>query len=244
MKNKSIIIMSLVMAVMLVACGNKAAESANADVTSGESTAEIVEEVKEAEEAATEEIAEETVEAVKEAAEEATEEVAEETENSYADFNIGGCDNFTQIVDRKLENGWGYANEPVGDTDVFFVSNEIFNDADGNAQAMDSLLLIYKDGVPAIVGQVSSTSTSCPVSLKDKVIYTGGNHGAEKYTVLNNEFVRTEAAWVEYDSDGKETYYYQSGDGEATKQADSTECDRIFKEFEEATPVYFSVVEK
>lgn len=240
MKNKSIIIMSLVMAVMLVACGNKAAESAEAEVTSVASAAESVEEAKEVEEAAAEEVAKETVEAVEEAAEE----VAEETENSYADFNIGGCDTFTQIVDRKLENGWGYANEPVGDTDVFFVSNGIFNDADGNAQAMDSLLLIYKDGVPAIVGQVSSTSTSCPVSIKDKVIYAGGNHGAEKYTVLNNEFVRTEAAWVEYDSDGKETYYYQSGDGEATKQADSTEYDRIFKEFEEATPVYFSVVEK
>lgn len=240
MKNKSVIIMSLVLAVMLVACGNKAAESTEAEVSSVVSASELTEEVKEAEEAAAEEVAEDAAEAIKEA----VEEVADETENSYADFNIGGCDNFTQIVDRKLEDGWGYANEPVGDTDVFFVSNAIFNDADGNAQAMDSLLLIYKDGVPTIVGQVSSTSTSCPVSIKDKVIYAGGNHGAAKYTVLNNEFVKTESAWVEYDSDGKETYYYQSGDGEETEQADSTEFDRLFKEFEEATPVYFSVVEK
>ena len=240
MKNKSVMIMSLAMAVMLVACGNKATESVEAATASTESVAELAEEAKEATETAAEEIAKETVEAVEEAAEE----VAEEAENSYADFNIGGCDNFTQIVDRKLQDGWGYANEPVGDTDVFFVSNGIFNDADGNAQAIDSLLLIYKDGVPAIAGQVSSTSTSCPIAIKDKVIYAGGNHGAAKYTVLNNEFVKTESAWVEYDTDGNATYYYQSGDGEETKQADSTEYDRIFKEYEEATPVYFSVVAK
>lgn len=240
MKNKSAIIVSLVLAVMLVACGNKAAESTEAEVTSVASEEVLNEAVKETEETAAEEVAEDAAEAIKEA----VEEVADETENSYADFNIGDCDTFTQIVDRKLQDGWGYANEPVGDTDVFFVSNAIFNDADGNAQAMDSLLLIYKDGVPAIVGEVNSTSTSCPISIKDKVIYVGGNHGAEKYTVLNNEFVKTESAWVEYDSDGKETYYYQSGDGEETKQADSTEFDRLFKEFEEATPVYFSVVEK
>ena len=228
MKNKTAVIMSLAMAVMLAACGNKVAESVETTVTSGESSKELTEEVKEDKEPVTEETAKET----------------EETENPYADFNFEGCDTFTQIVDSKLENGWGYANEPVGDTDVFFVSNGIFNDADGNAQAIDSLLFIYKDGVPAIVGQVSSTSTSCPVSLKDGVIYTGGKDDVAKYTVLNNELVRTEAAWVEYDSDGKETYYYQSGDGAETKHADSTEYDRLFEEFAEATPVYFSVVVK
>ena len=162
---------------------------------------------------------------------------------SYIVF-IATIATFTQIVDSKLENGWGYANESIGDTDVFFVSNGIFNDADGNAQAIDSLLFIYKDSVPTIVGQVNSTSTSCPVSLKDGVIYTGGKDDVAKYTVLNNELVRTEAAWVEYDSNGKETYYYQSGDGAETKQADSTEYDRLFEEFAEATPVYFSVVVK
>jgi len=225
MKNKTALIMSLAMAVMLTACGNKAAESTETAVTSGESAIELTEELKEDKEPV-------------------TEETTEETENPYADFNFEGCDTFTQIVDSKLENGWGYANESVGDTDVFFVSNGIFNDADGNAQAIDSLLFIYKDSVPAIVGQVNSTSTSCPVSLKEGVIYTGGKDDVAKYTVLNNELVRTEAAWVEYDSDGKETYYYQSGDGAETKQADSTEYDRLFEEFAEATPVYFSVVVK
>ncbi|SCX13417.1 hypothetical protein SAMN02910339_01851 [Lachnospiraceae bacterium YSD2013] len=237
MKNKTALIMSLAMAVMLTACGNKAAESTETAVDSHESAIELTEEAKEADESVKEEITEG-------ATEETSAEAIEETEKPYADFNFEGCDTFTQIVDSKLENGWGYANESVGDTDVFFVSNGIFNDADGNAQAIDSLLFIYKDSVPAIVGQVSSTSTSCPVSIKDKVIYAGGNHGAEKYTVLNNELVRTEAAWVEYDSDGKETYYYQSGDGAETKQADSTEYDRLFEEFAEATPVYFSVVVK
>ena len=240
MKKKTVILMSMVIASMLTACGNKTVESAKAESALEEVAEEITKEAEEAVEA----VKEETVEAAEEAVEEAKEDIKEEAESLYADFNIGGCDNFTQIVDRKLQDGWGYANEPVGDTDVFFVSNGIFNDADGNAQAIDSLLLIYKDGVPAIVGQVSSTSTSCPVSIKDKVIYTGGNDGAAKYTVLNNEFVKTESAWVEYDSDGNKTYYYQSGDAEAVKQADSTEFDRIFKEFEEATPVYFSVVEK
>ena len=52
MKNKSVIIVSLVFAVMLVACGNKAAESAEAEVTSVASEEVLNEAVKETEETA------------------------------------------------------------------------------------------------------------------------------------------------------------------------------------------------
>ena len=68
------------------------------------------------------------------------------------------------------------------------------------------------------------------------LLITTNEDSSEETIVRNSRY--------EYDSDGNKTYYYQSGDAEAVKQADSTEFDRIFKEFDEATPVYFSVVEK
>ncbi len=224
MKKSTIIVLGIAMSVMLTACGNKTTEATKTEEPLIENLQETAEEVAET--------AEETVE-------EATEE-----EEVFAEVNTEGCDTFTQIVDRNLLDGQGYANEPVGDTDVFFVCSGAFDDGEGNFEAIDSTLLIYKDDAPTVIGNVSSSSTACPISIKDKVIYAGGNHGVSKYTVANGELVLVEMARVSYDTDGNATYYYQSGDEEETEKPDSTEFDRIFEEYGEATPVYYSVVKR
>ncbi len=110
-----------------------------------------------------------------------------EEEEVAPDIDPSGCDTFTQMIDKKLENGMGYANEPVGDTDVFFVSSGTYDNLDGKEAAIDAALFIYGEDEIIEIGKVCAGGTAYPLSLKDKYLYVGCNHEVSKYTVENGE---------------------------------------------------------
>lgn len=233
MKKMTLITLATATSFMFIACGKEATEASKTKEQLTEAVEEQV--ASEGPEDIVEEAKAETPE---------TEEFGELSNEDSPTVDVTGCDTFTQIVDKNLADGQGYATESVGDADILFVSSGAFDDGEGNSLAIDSTLLMYKDGVPTEIGFVCSGSTACPISLKDKNIFTGSNHWVSKSTVKDGEVVVVERAWVEYDTSGNETYYYESGEGYGTKQTDSTEFDRLFAEYEEAEPINFSVVAK
>ncbi|MBE5847055.1 MAG: hypothetical protein E7300_05190 [Lachnospiraceae bacterium] len=124
-------------------------------------------------------------------------------------IDIDGCDTFTQIIDKKFTAGMGYANEQVGGTDVFFASSGTFDNLDGNYAAIDAALLIYKDGVPFVIGKIASGGTAYPITIAGDAIYTGSNHWMCKYEIEDEKLKLEELAYVNYDSNGNAAYGYE-----------------------------------
>ena len=138
-----------------------------------------------------------------------------------ASIDISGCDTFTQIVD-KLENGKGYANARIGDEDVLLVSSGTYEWEPGVDAAIDADIFIYKDGAPTYLATVSAGGTAYPLSIKDGNIYVGGNHFMSKYLIDTGNLIELEEAYVVYDSDGNDTYYYKT-------------CNAQFEDYDPAT---------
>ena len=168
----------------------------------------------------------------------AAEETAEETQGSYDPkafmvsdvyvapeqkpaVDITGCDTFTQIVD-KLEDGKGYANVTLGDAEVLMVADGTYEWEDGIFAAIDADIFYYKDGVPTYLATVGAGGTAYPLSIKDGNLYVGGNHFMSKYLTDNGFMVELEEAYVQYDKDGKDIYYYKT-------------CNSQFEDYDEAT---------
>ena len=118
MKRKVLVLfMTGVMVLSTSGCGAGTAGN-TAEVKVSESPAEVTEAASTV--ASTESVGEASAEgsdtgteAISEASDELLKEIAEE---NAPDIDISGCDTFTQIVDKKLTNGMGYANESIGDT--------------------------------------------------------------------------------------------------------------------------------
>ena len=167
--------------------------------------------------------------------------LAEAAKQAAPDIDITGCDTFTQIVDEKLTDGMGYANENIGGTDVLMVSSGTYDNMDGNIASIDSTIFAYaEDGSIVEVGKVSSGGTAYPLAIKDGVLLTGSNHWGCKYTVENNALKVVEKASVEYDLDGKETFFYESGDG--TDKDAQVAYEAFYGEYEGAKVVNFQPV--
>lgn len=143
-------------------------------------------------------------------------------------IDITGCDTFTQIVDKKLEDGMGYANAALLDTDILLVSSGVFDDLEGGFNAIDAAVFEYKDGVPYEVGKICSGGTAYPITVNDGYLYTGSNHWICKYAISEDKLMIMESASVEYDTDGNGTYHYESGDGGDYSNVDSAEAEQIF----------------
>ena len=135
--------------------------------------------------------------------------------------DISGCDTFTQIVD-KLEEGKGYANVTIGDSDVLLVSSGTYEWEQGKHAAIDAEIFYYTDDVPTYLASVSAGGTAYPLAIKDGDLYVGGNHFMSKYLIDNGFLIETEEAYVQYDTDGNETYYYNT-------------CNSQFEDYDEAT---------
>ena len=175
------------------------------------------------------------------ATEASDEALAAAAKDAAPDIDITGCDTFTQIVDEKLQDGMGYANEKIGDTDVLLISSGTYDNMDGNMAAIDATIFAYaEDGSIVEVGKVCSAGTAYPLAIKDGILYTGSNHWGCKYTVENNELKVFEKASVEYDLDGNETYFYESGDG--TEKDATLAFEAFYGELEEATVINFQPV--
>ena len=76
----------------------------------------------------------------------------------------------------------------------------------------------------------------------------GGNHYVGAYSLLAGGLVIEEEAYVEYDSNGSETYFVHSdthdaGGDENGQVSDSTKLDKMFDEFMNGEVIELSVVE-
>ena len=185
---------------------------------------------------------------------EETEEISEEEiEETHMGLDISGCDTFTQIVDQKLTDGMGYANATIDGTDVLLVSTGTYdyNAGEGDPMwvAIDSEIYYYDaDGSIGYMGYVGAGGTAYPLAIKDGKLYVGRNHGLAKITVdpeMGGWFI-DDQVWVEYDSDGNETYYHHSDThgGDDEQLDDDSMFNEYFDEYLEAEPVVFDTVHK
>lgn len=224
-----------VMTVSACACGSVASQSADTTASTVAASSAETSEV----EAGSETEASQAAET--EAA--STEAIAEETEETAPDIDIEGCDTFTQIIDKKLSDGMGYANEKVGDTDVFFVSSGTYDNLDGNMAAIDAALFVYNDDGPYEIGKVVCGGTAYPLAIQDGKLFVSSGHWISTYTIKDNELVMTERASVEFDTDGNETYSLETVDGVIDDAAKAeSRFNELFEEYEKATVIGFSTV--
>ena len=161
-------------------------------------------------------------------------------------IDITGCDTFTQIVDKKLEKGMGYANVNLDGTDVLLVSSGTFDDLEGKQGAIDAAIFMYTDDGIVEVGKVCSAGTAYPLYVSGGKLFTGSNHWVCKYALTDGKLMLMEKASVEYDTDGNGTYFYESEDGGDYSTIGSSEAEKIFdkllEEFFTGEEVDFTVV--
>ncbi len=242
MKKIAMFALAAMMTVSLAACG-KAAEPKDVP---GTQNAEQVGESEQAKETSIEEeiqvAASENAGNPKEAAE--TPDVTGAAQEVAPTLDLSGCDTFTQIIDKKFTAGMGYANEKIGDTDVFFAASGTFDNMDGNDAAIDATLLIYKDAAPFEIGKIASGGTAYPISIGSDAIYTGSNHWMCKYVIENETLKLKELAYVNYDSNGNGTYGYEKDGKDAGLSGEEAEkaFDRLVDEMMNGQVVSFSTV--
>ena len=80
----------------------------------------------------------------------------------------------------------------------------------------------YKDQVPTYLATVGEGGTAYPLAIKDGNLYVGGNHFMSKYLIDTGYMIETEEAYVKYDTDGSEAYYYRT-------------CNSQFEDYDEET---------
>ncbi|MCR5778656.1 MAG: hypothetical protein K6G84_14750 [Lachnospiraceae bacterium] len=244
MKNRIIaLFMASIVVVSASACGNKAAETVTEQKPT-ESTAEAVSEISteaasEVKEEAPSETSSEQENEVDEASDEFLKEIADENAPS---IDISGCDTFTQIVDKKLSDGMGYANATIGDADVLLVSSGTYDNLDGNMAAIDATVFEYKDGAPYEVGKICAGGTAYPLAVKDGVLYVGSNHWGIKYTIKDDALVISEKVYVEYGGDEAESYTYEREDETFGDAEAETKFHEFFEELADATIINFQPV--
>ena len=175
-----------------------------------------------------------------------------ESLKSYAEetaptIDVSGCDTFTQVVDKKLSAGMGYANSAIQGTDLLLVSSGTFDDLEGNRNAIDATVFEYKDGVVYEIGKMCSGGTAYPITESDGYIYCASNHWVCKYAIADDKLMIMEKASVSYDAEGNGTYCYESEDGGDYSYMDSAEAENIFdqllKDMMNGDVIEFTVVE-
>lgn len=143
------------------------------------------------------------------------------TPDQNSTIDISGCDTFTQIVD-KLADGQGYANVKIGDADALLVSSGTYEWEPGVDAAIDAEIFIYQDEAPVYLGTVTAGGTAYPLAIKDGDLYVGGNHFMTTYLIDTGNIIELEEGYVEYDTNGNETYYYKT-------------CNAQFEDYDEPT---------
>ena len=174
--------------------------------------------------------------------------INQSAENVAPNVNIDDCDTFTQIVDKKLEDGMGWTNENFGDTSVLMVCSGTYDNLDGNMAGIDATIYIYKDAVPTELGKVCSGGTAYPLAKNDVYLYTASNHWICKNIVTEDGIQIIEGVMAEYDSTGKATYYYasqKSGDSSEISQTAAEEMfNNLFEEMGNAEVISFDIIQR
>ncbi|MBQ6441641.1 MAG: hypothetical protein IJJ13_03505 [Lachnospiraceae bacterium] len=163
-------------------------------------------------------------------------------ENSAID--ITGCDTFTQIVE-KLDDGMGYANTTIWDTEVLLVSSGTYEWEPGTEAAIDAEIFYYNDDVPTYLATVTAGGTAYPLSVKDGYLYVGGNHFITKYLIDSGSLVEVEEGYYEYDEAGEEIGYYRTCNSQFEDYDEATaksNVEGLFNELEEADVIAFQTV--
>ena len=181
--------------------------------------------------------------------------IPDEEDVSHQSIDVSDCDTFTQIVDKKLSDGMGYANVNIDGTDVLLVSGGVFNnnpdEGDPFWAAVDSEIYFYdEDGSIGFMGYVTAGGTAYPLALGDGKLFAGRNHGMTIYTVdpeLGVVLIDNQA-WIEFDKEGNESYYHSSDISGALGDEGKLEDDSVLlsylQEYSEAEVIEFSRVEK
>ncbi|MBQ7535529.1 MAG: hypothetical protein IJT43_07920 [Stomatobaculum sp.] len=159
-----------------------------------------------------------------------------------------GCDTFTQIVDKKLADGQGYANVKLDETDVLLVSSNTYNGGEGKDAATDAEIFAYEDGKPVYLGCVMTGGTANPLMVKDGKLFAAGHHYVGKFTVTDGKLMVMEEVRESFDKDGNASYHYNSDDGGDYSNFDEKQAKEIFdqllKEYADADILAFSTVKK
>ncbi len=159
-----------------------------------------------------------------------------------------GCDTWTQMADKTLTDGQGYANETLNDEDVFLVALSTFGE-DGSENATEAEVFIYdENGAPEYVGFVQSGGSANPLAVKDGMIYTVGHHYVGKHTIKDGELVTVAEATETFDEEGNASYIYNSSEGADSGEVDNEEAkglyDKLMEEYYDTDMVVFSTVKK
>lgn len=169
--------------------------------------------------------------------------------------DITGCNTFTDIIDTKLTDGMGYAQVKIGDTEVLLVAPNTFDNNLGEGERYDAAVEadIYfydADGSVMYMGKVQAGGSATPLAIKDGRLYVGNNHGMKIMTVdpeLATVLIEDEA-YIEFDSEGNETYRHHSDIKEAKGDDGVLEDDTLLNEYltayGDAEVVKFDVVSK
>jgi hypothetical protein len=241
MKKLYFLTLTIAMMLVLCACNNKATVSDTVVNASVEQN--TIKEQDSTDEMDAETEAESALENAEES--KASDQASEgESEPSHEPRDIRGFETFTQIVD-SLDNDMGYANVPVGDTDVLLISSGVYDD-EGIDAAIDSEIYYYKDGTPAYLGYVSAGGTGYPLSVKAGLLYVGSKHEMTTYSVANGELIATEDAYEMYDSEGNATYYYSLKENASDNLIieDDSKLKKLFADYENAETIEFTKVVK
>ena len=163
-------------------------------------------------------------------------------------IDISDCDTFTQIIDKKLEDGMGWINEDFGDTNVLMVCSGTYDNLDGNMAGIDAVFYVYKDGIPGKLGKVCSGGTAYPLAKNDIYLYTASNHWICKNIVTEDGIQIMEGAAIEYDANGKAVYYYTSQENEVMNELSSMEAEELmnnlYAEMENAEIINFDTIQR
>ena len=170
------------------------------------------------------------------------------TDANVASIDITGCDTFTNIIDKKLEKGMGYANVTLDGIDVLLVCSMAYDNLDGNMAAIDAVVFGYdKNGVPFEIGKVCSGGTAYPLTVADGKLFTGSNHWICKYALTDDKLMIMEDSSVVYDEAGNGTYFYESEDAGNYENFDPADAEKIhqqlYDEMSKGEIINFSVVE-
>ena len=237
-----------VMMMSAAACGNKTENTVSSNEVVSQDDADSAETEITDEDTATSTIEAATDDTFSELDEYSIDYINETSEEVAPSIDLTDCDTFTQIIDKRLTDGMGYANEIILDEDVFLVCSGTFTNPDVGENAIDATVFKYTDGQVEEIGKVISGGTAYPITIANGYLFTGSNHWICKYAIANGKLSIMEKVAIVYDENGKETYYYESDDGGDYSDFDPAEAEKIYdsliEEMMSGTPVNFSVVVK
>lgn len=140
-----------------------------------------------------------------------------------------------------------YAVVNLDGQDILLVSQETYNNVDGNnrpirtALAAQAYSLDSKGGILAL-GEMRSQGTLYPLSLSKDGLMTAGHAYVNKYSLSDNALSIVEDASVTYLKDNAVKCYYENRKNNTYRNSsDEKDFEAMINTFETATPVAFVV---